>query len=257
MSLERNIMSSPIRPEGESVAIGTFIKTASAQLVEVLGLSGLHFGVLDAEHAALDRSAIDLMLLAGRAAGLPLLLRPDSRESSLIQCALDCGAAGVVLPHVDSEEDARQAVARARYRHGTRGFSGSTRAAGYGAMPMADALAAGDATLVICQIESPEAVANAGAIARVEGVGGLLVGRADLAVAMGEGSASSAAVIEAAMTVARAARAAGKIAGMATGSAAECARFRAAGANWFIVSSDQGLLRQAAGDMTKAASGAT
>lgn len=246
-------MRHPFRPTGDAIAIGTFIKSTAPQTVEVLGLTDLHFGVLDAEHAPLDRLTVDLLLLAGRAAGLPLLLRPDARDSSLIQSALDSGASGLLVPHVDTVDDARAAVARARYRNGLRGFSSATRAAGYGTSGMAAAIAAGDDSLVICQIESPEAVSNAAAIARVEGVGGLLVGRADLAVSMGEASADSAAVVEAAVTVARAARAAGKIAGMAVGNGAECAKFRASGVNWFVVSSDQGLLRKATVEMIKGA----
>jgi len=246
-------MSRLLRPEGDAIAVGTFIKSAAPQTVELLGAAGLDFVVLDAEHAPLDRGDIDRLLLAGLGAGLPLLLRPDRKDSALIQSALDCGAAGLLVPHVDTVEDARNAVALARFRGGARGFSGSTRAAGYGTMAMAAAIAAGDRTLVICQIETPQAVENAQAIAAVEGVGGLLVGRADLALAMGEASSNSDAVVEAALAVTRGARGANKIAGMAVGGGPECGRFRAHGVNWFVVSSDQGLLYRGATEAMKSA----
>ena len=94
-------------------------------------------------------------------------------------------------------------------------------------------------------------MANAEAIAKVPGVGGLLVGRADLALAMGETSSSSTAVLEQTIKVARVARAAGRIAGMVVSTAAEIARFRTEGVNWFVVSSDQGLMKQAAAELMK------
>ena len=159
--------------------------------------------------------------------------------------ALDAGAAGILAPHIDSVAQARELVSMARFRGGQRGFSSSTRAAGYGAQSMTQAIESGDKTLLICQIETPEAVQEAEAIAALHGVDGLFVGRADLAVAMGETSSAGARVMEAAAHVSRIARAAGKIAGMATGDGAECAGFGAMGVNWFIVGADQSLLRGA------------
>lgn len=240
-------MSAPnLRPAANDISVGTFIKTPAPQIVELLGLSGLDFGVIDAEHAALDRGMIDLMLLAGRAARLPLMVRVSTVAVEPVQTALDSGAAGILAPHIDTVEQARAFVAKARFRGGQRGFSSSTRAAGYGAQPMAQALDAGDSALLICQIETPEAVQAAEAIAALDGVDGLFVGRADLAVAMGETSAGAKPVMEAAAHVSRVARAKGKIAGMATGDGGECAAFRAMGVNWFIVGADQSFLRAAA-----------
>lgn len=242
------------RPANEAaISVGTFIKTPALQVVELLGLSDLDFGVIDAEHAALDRGMVDLMLVAGRAAGLPLMVRVATLAVEPVQTALDAGAAGLLVPHVDTLDQARDAVAMARFRGGTRGFSSSTRAAGYGTQAMGQALDAGDAGLIICQIETPEAVAAAADIAALDGVDGLFVGRADLAVAMGAASAGAAPVMTAAAEVTRIARAAGKIAGMATGEGADCAAFRETGVNWFVVGADQSLLRRAAQDMVLAA----
>lgn len=240
-------MSAPkLRPSDGEISVGTFIKTPAPQVVELLALGGLDFGVIDAEHAALDRGMIDLMLLAGRAARLPLMVRVSTVGVEPIQTALDAGAAGILAPHIDTVEQARAFVAKARFRGGQRGFSSSTRAAGHGTQPMAQALDAGDSTLLICQIETPEAVHAAEAIAELDGVDGLFVGRADLAVAMGEASSGAKPVMDAAAYVTRVARAKGKIAGMATGDGGECAAFRATGVNWFIIGADQSLLRAAA-----------
>jgi len=163
---------------------GCFIKTPHPIVVEVLGASALDFLVLDAEHAPFDRAAIDACILAARAVGCPVLVRvPDP---GWVLNVLDCGAAGVMVPHVTSPEQARALVAAMRYGPGGRGFAGSTRAAGYGTRPMAEHRAkAQDEVALVCQIEDPEGVDCVEAIAAVPGVDALFLGRADMAVGMG------------------------------------------------------------------------
>ena len=228
------------------VTTGTFIKTAHPQVVEVLGTTGLAFGVIDAEHAPYDRNTLDLLMLAGRAASLPLLVRiPDKAGPTILQ-VLDLGAAGLVVPHVNNAEEARAIVARARYRGGERGFSGSPRFAGYGSMGMKAALDAGDKCVIMCQIESADGLANARAIASVPGVDALFIGRADLALAMGHEDIRVDAVTQATQAIINAAREAGKIAAMFVPNTAEREQFAAAGATCFVVGSDQSLMRQGA-----------
>lgn len=226
--------------------IGTFVKTPAPQVIEVLGRSRLDFAVLDAEHAPLDRATIDLLVMAGWAAALPLLVRIADCQAATIQSALDVGAAGVLVPHVDDAETARQVVARTRHRGGCRGFSGSPRFAGYGSLSMRGALEAGTDCFVMCQIESTEAVAAAGEIALVDGVDGLFIGYADLALSMGLDTPQDPRVAEAAAQVVRAGRAAGKTVGMFVGTPSERDRYAAQGVELFVISSDQSLLRLAA-----------
>jgi 2-keto-3-deoxy-L-rhamnonate aldolase RhmA len=233
-------------PAPGEVRIGTFVKTPAAQPIEILALAGLDFAVLDAEHAPWDRGTLDLALLAGRACGLPLFVRVPDRSAATLLSALDQGAAGVVVPHVDSVEDAREVVAHARYVGGSRGFSSSPRAAGYGTLGMAEAIRRGDGAAVFVQIESTRAVAAAADILAVPGVAGVLIGRADLALSMGLTSPADPRVAEATEQVMQAARAAGRIIGVAVGSHAEREQFVARGAQWIVQSSDHGLLRQAA-----------
>lgn len=232
--------------EGEDHHVGTFIKTTSPHVVEILGGSGLDFAVLDAEHAPYDRAALDLAMLAGRAAGLPLFVRVAERTAASMLNVLDLGAVGVLVPHVDTEQDAREVVAHCRFVGGDRGYSSSPRAAGYGLFGMKQAIAVGDRNVVACQIESAEAVKNAASIAAVPGVDVLFVGRADLALSMGLDNAQDPRVIEAAESVVRAALAAGKMAGMFVGSNTEREKYRALGVRWFVQGSDQSFLRQAA-----------
>lgn len=226
--------------------IGTFIKTSSPHVVEILGLTNLDFGVIDAEHAPFDRIGIDIMMLAGRAARLPLLVRIPDHSAATILSTLDLGAAGILAPHVDSVEQATQVVARARYQGGERGFSSSPRAAGYGTLSYQAAQQAGDRTLVMCQIESVAGLNAVEDIARVPGVDGLFIGRADLSLSMGEANSRSPAVLEATRRIIDAALAAGRTAAMFVGNQAEKDEFAALGVSWFVLGSDQSLLRQAA-----------
>jgi 2-keto-3-deoxy-L-rhamnonate aldolase RhmA len=226
--------------------VGTFVKTTSPQVVEILGGCGLDFAVLDAEHAPFDRAALDLAMLAGRACGLPLFVRVAERSAAALLNVLDLGAAGVLVPHVDTEDDAREVVSQCRFVGGARGYSSSPRAAGYGALGMAAAIAAGDRSVVVCQIESVTAVEQAGRIAAVPGVDAVFVGRADLALSMGLADAKHPRVAEATEAVIRGSLAHGTPVGMFVASNAEREAYRALGASWFVQGSDQSMLQAAA-----------
>lgn len=233
-------------PQGEHWQVGTFIKTTSPQCVEILGDTGLDFAVLDAEHAPFERSTLDLALMAGKSVGLPLFVRVLESSAAGLLSVLDMGAAGVLVPHVDTPEQARQVVAHCRYVGGQRGYSSSPRAAGYGSMGMKEAIRQGDLKRVVAQIESLDAVRHAAAIAAVDGVDGIFVGRADLALSMGLDSAQAPEVLQVTEQVVRAGLAAGKVVGMAVGSTEERDKYLAMGVRWFVHGSDQSLLRQAA-----------
>src|SRR5690606_974959 len=103
--------------------LGTFIKTPASPVVEVAGAAGLDFVVVDQEHAPFDRVTVDAMILGGRAADLAVLVRVPGAEARDILPPLDCGAQGVLVPHVDSGARAQAVVAEARYRGGRRGFT--------------------------------------------------------------------------------------------------------------------------------------
>ena len=232
-------------PQTGSLHVGTFVKTAVPHVIEILALGGLDFAVLDAEHAPLGRATLDLAVLTGRAVRLPLFVRVLDRSAGTILSALDIGAAGVLVPHVDTAADARAVVAHARYRGGDRGYSGSARFAGYGTFGMREALRVGDQALVVCQIESAQAVQACADIAAVQGVAGVFIGRADLALSMGLDTVQDARVEEAVEHTVRTGLAAGKTVGMAVQNTAERDRYAAMGVTWFVQGSDQSLLRHA------------
>jgi len=231
---------------GEPV-VGSFIKTPTGHATEILGDLGFDFVVIDEEHAPFGRVTTDQVLLAARAAGTAGIVRVATSSAAAMLAVLDDGATGVLVPHVATPEKAREVAAACRYRGGRRGFSASPRAGRYGGTPMWTHVDAQDAqTTVIAMIEDPEALDRIDAIAAVEGIDGFFIGRGDLTVALGAPSADSPAVRSAVERIARAGRAAGKGLCAMVGRAAETPWLRELGVTAFIVSSDQGFLRQAA-----------
>jgi 2-keto-3-deoxy-L-rhamnonate aldolase RhmA len=228
---------------------GTFVKTPTGHATEILGDVGFDFVIIDEEHAPFDRAAIDQALVASRAAGITALVRIATGTAPNILSVLDGGATGVVVPHVASVAKARDVVESCRYGGGKRGFSNSPRAGGYGRRALQDHIAHADAiTTIVAQIEDPDALDHLDAIAGVEGIDALFIGRGDLAVAMGEPSPEAPAVFEAARHVCVAAHKAGKPVMVFVNSQADAAAMKTIGANVFVYASDQGLMRRAAID---------
>ncbi|QCO57676.1 aldolase (plasmid) [Pseudorhodobacter turbinis] len=193
------------------VLVGTFVKTPAPELIEILAKSNLDFLALDCEHAPFDRGRMDMCLGIARALDIPTLVRVPTGTASEILKAMDSGAVGVIVPHVDSVEKAEMIARAARFGHGGRGYAGTTRWAGFGTRPMAEVLAQSiEETIIIAQIEEPEGVVAAAGIAGVDGVDGVFVGPADLAVCYGKTDMNDQAVLDAMQSTGKATLAAGK-----------------------------------------------
>lgn len=226
--------------------VGSFIKTPTTHATEIYGALGYDFVVIDEEHAPFDRAMTDIVLLAARASNIAGIVRVSSDDPSGILSCLDCGATGVLVPHVATVEKARAVAAAARYRGGRRGYSGSPRAGGYGATPMWSLVDEQDASVcAIAMIEDPEALDHIDAIAAVEGIHGLFIGRGDLTVALGAKSSADASVRNAVDRVIAAANKIGKPVCVMVANSAEAVEFAELGASAFIISSDQGQMRRA------------
>ncbi len=227
---------------GEAM-MGTFLKTPSAIVCEVLGLTPLACVCIDAEHAPFGRMEIDACVAAFRAADMPTLVRVQTGNAGEILGALDCGATGVVLPHVVSGAQAAELARAAHYGPGGRGYAGSSRAARYTTKPMAEHIRDSAArTTVIAQIEDAEALPNLDAIAAVENIDCLFVGRMDLTVSLGAASAQDARVIEAVEQICAAGRRHSKAVGMFFPPGEDCAMWQKKGATFFLLGSDQQFL---------------
>jgi 2-keto-3-deoxy-L-rhamnonate aldolase RhmA len=229
------------------VLVGSFLKTPTLHGSEILGGLGFDFVVVDEEHSPFDRQATDAALFAARATGTAGLVRVQSPAPHHLLSVLDCGATGVLVPHVATAALAAQVAAACRYQGGKRGYSGSVRAAGYGGGKMWDYIGAADAaTTVIAQIEDPEALDEIDAIAATDGIDALFIGRGDLTAAMGAPTNDSPPIRDAVERIAAAAKRAGKPIAVFVGGMKEAGWLRGIGATAFVYSSDQGFMKQAA-----------
>lgn len=220
--------------------VGCFIKTPHPTVIEVLGDTDLDFLVLDGEHSPFDKVSINMCLLAAKAVGIPVLIRVPDDNPAFILNVLDCGAAGVVVPHVVSVEQAERLARSMRYVPGGRGIAGTTRAGGYGAKPLPQHRAEADAEVsLICQIEDREGVENADAIAAVDGVDALFVGRADLTVSYGLSDFSDAGIAAKAADVLGAK---GAATGLFVAPGEDMGPWRDKGASFYLSGSDHSFL---------------
>jgi 2-keto-3-deoxy-L-rhamnonate aldolase RhmA len=227
---------------GETL-LGTFLKTPSYISAEVLGATPMDTVCIDAEHAPFGRLELDACLQALHAAGMPALVRLPSGAPEHILNALDCGATGIVVPHVLSADQARAIVRAAHFGAGGRGYAGSTRAAGYTRKPMKEHLGHSAAsTTVILQIEDLEALEALDEIAAVEGIDCLFIGRIDLTVAYAAASANDERVLAAVKRVCEAGRKAGVPIGMFVPQVEEARQWIDQGASLFLLESDQSFL---------------
>lgn len=224
---------------------GIVVRTPSHQVVEVLAATlAPDVVMLDTEHAAWGAEALDATIAVAAALDLPVLVRVPELSPAALQQPLDMGATGVVVPHVRSADEAARAVALAHYGDGGRGYSGSTRSAGWGTRSMAEVLAeAGERTAVVVQVEDPVALAEVGAIAATPGVGAVFVGAADLAVALGASSLADPVVMAAVDQVLAACGAASTTVMAFAGDAAAAAGWRRQGVRCVLLGTDQARLR--------------
>ncbi|MFM9976684.1 MAG: HpcH/HpaI aldolase family protein [Sphingomonadaceae bacterium] len=240
------------RLRGGELLVGTWIKTPHPHVVEVLSLSALDCLVLDAEHAPFDRTSLDLCIMAARAGDMPVLVRPASASHDHILNALDCGAAGIIVPHVRSAAEARDIVRACHYEPGGRGFAGSTRAAAYTTLGMAKHRAQAEDITVIAQIEDVEALDAIDAIAAVDGIDALFIGRADLTISFGADSPDDSRVVAAVACICAAATAARRTVGMFLARTDDVPGWRDKGASLFILQSDHEFLLKGASGLTEA-----
>lgn len=170
---------------GEPV-IGINLQIDSPWLVEMIGLAGFDYVMLDMEHG-FARMNLPVLILAADAAGItPIVRTPDFSRADVLN-ALEFGAGGVQIAMVDTPEQAAALVRETKFAPiGERGFSSVTRAADYGRASMAEyADAANRETLLIVQLETRRALENAAAIAAVPGIDMIFFGPGDLSQSLG------------------------------------------------------------------------
>jgi len=141
---------------------------------------------IDMEHNTMGVDAAVQISVAALPVGITPIVRVPAHEHFHATRVLDGGAQGVVVPHVNSVEQARRVVENCKYPPiGHRSLTAPMPQLGFRTMPVADAIEALNRnTLVVAMLETPQAVDNADAIAAVEGIDALLIGTNDLAAEM-------------------------------------------------------------------------
>lgn len=223
---------------------GTFVRMPDISLLEVVAQTDLDFVVLDAEHGPFGRAERDRCLAMAMALDLPALVRVPGQDEIL--SALDDGALGVVVPHVDSVEKAQAVAKAAHFGKGGRGYAGSTRWAGMTTRPMGEVLDRDAGTIVIAQIEEPEGVDAVDEIAATKGIDGLFAGPADLSVSYGERKVGSDVLTAALDAIGRATARHGKAYVSWIPDASLAADWARHGITTFVVGSDQSWIRSGA-----------
>ena len=241
-------------------AIGAWLTLTAPAVAEIIAQSGYDAVMIDLEHGpGGPDDAVRLMQAVGAFDTVPLARVPGN-DPVWLKRVLDIGVHGVMVPGVSTPEAAAAAVAGCRYPpKGHRGMAASiVRATGYGAHWQDYVREIDERLLLICQIESPEAVENVEAIAAVEGVDMLFVGPFDLSGQMGHlGEPDHPEVRQAIDRAERAARTHGKLLGGIATPERGPADLVAEGYNLVIPDADVALLRTAAEEKVRAFRAAT
>jgi len=173
--------------DGRTV-FGPIINFDSPWFVDVAGLCGFDFVLLDAEHGPLSPMDAEPMIRAAEAAGVVPLVRVLSNSATEMLRFLDIGAMGLKVPRIESGAHARQMMQAMRYApDGHRGLAGSTRAAGYGtSLSLPDYCdLANEAIMGLAMVETADGVAQIDDIAQTRGVDMICIGPGDLSQSMG------------------------------------------------------------------------
>jgi len=164
--------------------IGPLVTLGSPEVAEIFALVGFDWLWIDLEHTplALERVQQLIQAVAGRAG---CVIRVPWNDAVLIKRALDVGCDGIIVPQVRSAEEARQAVAAAKYPPAGVRSVGIARAQQYGMSLQQYVTAANERVAVILQIEHVDAVPNIGDILAVSDVDAVIIGPYDLSASMG------------------------------------------------------------------------
>lgn len=222
--------------------IGHFIfEFATPGIGYLIRNAGADFAVFDMEHSAASFETAKMVVLAARAAGLPIVVRVPSREAKDLARACDIGADGVMAPMVSSAEEARAIVAAVRYfPEGQRGIGQVQMHDRYRIGPFAQKAAAENAGIALfLQIESGAGVDASDAIAAVPGVDCLWIGHMDLSCSLGTPAQfDTPAFTDAVRTIVASAARHGKKAGRVARNADEGAALHAEGFHCLALSTD-------------------
>lgn len=230
--------------------LGTMIsELATPNIVRILKQAGFEYAIIDCEHGYFDLSQVACLISVGSGWGLPIVVRVPSTEREYITKIMDMGAAGILVPMVNSASEARRAVVYAKYSPlGKRGISTQRAHTNYSPPPLIEYLKrSNEQTVIMVQIETREALGHIREITEMEGVDAVMVGPNDLSIDLGlPGQMESREVLDAVKQVSLEALRAGKSSGILTSKKSLLKFCIDKGMNIFSCDSEVGMLMKAA-----------
>ena len=242
------------RLSADEKTIGCWQFTTSPDVAEILGLCGFDALLVDHEHGPGGLESLVAILRATASSEVTRLVRVPSNDAVYLKRVLDCGVEGVMIPMLESAEQARAAVAACRYPpHGMRGAAHTvTRAGDYGAAPDYPERIE-ERLLIIGQVESLAAIDAVPAMAEVDGLDMLLIGPLDMSGSAGAlGQMDDPGVRDAIARAEAAILASGAWLGGVAGSVDEARSMLDRGYRLVMASSDMHLLRDGGRDVANA-----
>ncbi|QCJ44733.1 2,4-dihydroxyhept-2-ene-1,7-dioic acid aldolase [Bacillus sp. S3] len=223
---------------------GAWLQLASPITAEIIAKAGYDWALIDMEHGPGDIMTLLTQCQALNAYDVVPLVRTPSNDHVVIKRILDAGAYGILVPHVNSAEEARKAVAAAKYPPmGIRGIAPSPRAGGFNMNGKNYLEHANEQTLVLAAVETPEALKKIHEIVAVEGLDGIFIGPMDLATSMNYfANPSAQEVQEAIKTIEEVVLNSNKFLGTVSGSMEEAFDLYEKGYQFVVSMSDSGSL---------------
>ena len=223
--------------------IGLWHSLSSHLVVEILADSGFDWILLDTEHAPNELPMVLTQLQATSGGKAHPVVRPAWNDQVIIKRLLDIGAQSLLIPYVETEEQARRAVMSTRYPpEGFRGYASQARASRYGRIAGYHQ-AAHEQICLLLQVETKRGLENLERIAKVEGVDGVFVGPGDLSAALGHlGRPNHPEVVKTIDDAIRRIKGAGNVPGILCGDTQLARHYIEQGCLFTAVGSDIGLL---------------
>ncbi|MCK4259173.1 MAG: 2-dehydro-3-deoxyglucarate aldolase [Halanaerobiales bacterium] len=237
---------------GNSV-LGTFMKLADPAVVEIFGLAGFDYVILDIEHGPNSFETCQNLIRAAELRGVAPIIRIYANEEGLVQRALDMGAAGVQVPQINTKEEALKLVKSAKFTPvGERGLCRYVRAADYSSRDKKDYFAsANEETMVIGHIEGMEGIRNLDEILTT-GLDVLFIGPYDLSSSLGlPGQVDHPLVVEKIKEVCEKAAKANVLIGTFADNVDKAHFYRDLGVKYISISVDVGIITDAARKIVK------
>ncbi len=183
--MQKNTVKEKMR-QGRAV-VGPVCNIVSPQLTEIFALAEFDFIIFDMEHSAMSFETLEGLVRAAKIYNMVPFARVPENNPKTILRALDTGCLGVMIPQVETREEARLAVASTKYpTQGIRGTNWKTVASAWGNCKPKDYIKeANENIMTIIQIETEKAVSNLEEIVQVEGIDVMMLGTSDLSTSMG------------------------------------------------------------------------